>query len=219
VRAREVAKLNLAAFGLASALLVSCSVAPPPELSEPIAEWKTDYGEELIGTKVPEFDALTWVNSPPLTIASLKGKPVYLRFWRRECPNCKQTIPMMNYLYKTYSSKGLAIVGICFGSFSDADTAKVHLAQWGIKFPVALDHRSNTLQKFWAGTREYSSVSMLIDRDGVIRWLHPGGVLGLPPSMGGYEDCPAFYSLEKEIDRVMAAKELPKKRRDDIRVQ
>jgi thiol-disulfide isomerase/thioredoxin len=202
-----VSKITLPILAFGSALLVSCS-STAPQASQQTAKWEPDEGAELIGTKVPEFADLTWVNSKPLTIASLKGKPIFLRFWKADCPNCEQSIPTVNYLYKTYTPKGLIVIGINFGGFYSPEQAKVRMDQWSVRFPVALDHHKNTLERFWAKDigKGYSSISMLIDKKGIIRWLHPGGILGLPPSMGGYEDSPAFDSLKQAIDQVLAEK-------------
>ncbi|MBI3818044.1 MAG: hypothetical protein HY286_05075 [Planctomycetes bacterium] len=35
-----------------------------------------------LGAPPPEFDAVKWYNSPPLTLSELKGKAVYLDIFR-----------------------------------------------------------------------------------------------------------------------------------------
>ena len=44
-------------------------------------------------------------------------------------------------------------------------------------FPVAIDHEWRTLTDWWldGGIRRFTSVTFLIDRNGVVRHIHPGG--------------------------------------------
>jgi len=49
--------------------------------------------------------------------------------------------------------------------------------QFGFKFPVAVDPDWPTLRRWWldTGERDWTSVSFLLARQGVIRYVHPGG--------------------------------------------
>jgi hypothetical protein len=49
--------------------------------------------------------------------------------------------------------------------------------KFGFRFPVAVDPRWRTLRRWWLGgsDRKWTSVSFLIDRGGVVRFVHPGG--------------------------------------------
>jgi len=193
------AALALPTFG-------SSAVAQPQTKTH----WEPEDGAEIVGRKAPEFAGLIWVNSKPLTLAALKGKPVFVRFWLGSCPMCQGSIPTLNYLYKTYSPKGLVVIGIhhphgvsC--SLESPEKVDVVMHQWGMKFPVALDNDWKTINRYWTGksARAYTSSSVLIDRAGVIRWVHPGGLLALPASLGGEGDSPAFESLQQAIDVVL----------------
>ena len=47
-----------------------------------------DYGQ------APEFQGISqWLNSKPLTLASLRGKVVLIDFWTYSCVNCIRTLP------------------------------------------------------------------------------------------------------------------------------
>ena len=55
----------------------------------------------------------------------------------------------------------------------------------GFKFPIAIDEEWATLKRYWfdKGGEDFTSVSFIIDREGVIRYVHPGGsysAKGLP---------------------------------------
>jgi hypothetical protein len=47
----------------------------------------------------------------------------------------------------------------------------------GFEFPIAIDPDWKTLRASWldGAKREYTSISLLIDRKGTIRYIHPGG--------------------------------------------
>ena len=50
----------------------------------PLSGDKTAPGDKAVtpGTKVPEFNAIKWYNTPPLTLEDLKGKAVLLQVFR-----------------------------------------------------------------------------------------------------------------------------------------
>ena len=65
------------------------------------------------GVRAPEFPSnLMWLNSKPLTLASLLGKVVLIDFWTYSCVNCLRTLPSLREWHKRYASKGLVIVGV-----------------------------------------------------------------------------------------------------------
>lgn len=177
-------------------------------MNEPIIPWEPDDGAELIGTKLPEFEDLVWVNSKPLTISTLKGKPILIRFWIDGCTDCNQTIPTINYLNKTYSPKGLVSIGLNYWGGDDPQKARVFIDQLGVQFPVALDKDCHTLRSFWAKYKDkkYTDITLLIDKNGVIRWISSEGEISLPPSLGGSHKCRVFDSLVRAINKVLAEK-------------
>jgi hypothetical protein len=69
---------------------------------------------------------------------------------------------------------------------------------YGFQFPVAVDRDWKTLRRWWldGNDRAWTSVSFLIDAEGVIRWVHPGGK---------YEEGDADYRvLEAKIRDLLA---------------
>src|SRR5688572_15632275 len=88
-------------------VLLSIFVPAIAKTEHPHPTPKAAEGADIIGTKAPEFADLVWVNSKPLTIANLKGKPVLLRFWLGHCDMCERSMPALNYLHKKYKDRGL----------------------------------------------------------------------------------------------------------------
>src|SRR5678815_5989881 len=63
--------------------------------------------------EMPELSGATgWLNSKPLTRASLRGKVVVIDFWTYSCINCLRSIPYVNAWYQHYKESGLVIIGV-----------------------------------------------------------------------------------------------------------
>jgi peroxiredoxin len=146
-----------------------------------VAPFRARAEEKLIGTKPPEWQVEHWLNSGPLKLADLKGKVVLVRWWTApDCPYCKATAPALNGFYRAYHQRGLEVLGFYHhkagGPLRVADVKK-RAEKFGFEFPVAIDTRWRTLNQWWldTGDRDFTSVSFLIDRRGVIRHIHPGG--------------------------------------------
>jgi cytochrome c biogenesis protein CcdA/thiol-disulfide isomerase/thioredoxin len=123
----------------------------------------------------PEFiDIETWLNSPPLTMKSLKGKVVLVDFWTYSCVNCVRTLPYLTDWDRKYRDMGLVIVGVHSPEFEfEKKTANVQAAivQYGIRYPVAQDNQLSTWVNF---DNRYWPAHYLIDRQGQVVYTHFG---------------------------------------------
>ena len=70
--------------------------------------------------------------------------------------------------------------------------------EFGFTFPVAIDRDWATLRRWWLDghRRAFTSVSFLIDRQGIIRYIHPGGRLA--PAT------PDFKAVRSRISTLLA---------------
>ncbi|MDB4944444.1 MAG: hypothetical protein JWP97_3978 [Labilithrix sp.] len=163
-------------------LVVACSSAPPaPAAGKPAEPKALADGNDVLGTRPPEWEATHWLNSPPLTLASLRGKVVLVRWWTSGCPYCSTTAPALRDFAREYADRGLVVVGM----YHHKDDGPLDLsvvdrtsAKYGFTFPVAVDPEWRTLNRWWepsAKQRRFTSVSFLLDRQGVVRHVHPGG--------------------------------------------
>lgn len=125
--------------------------------------------------KAPEFAGIQqWMNSPPLTMESLKGKVVLVDFWTYSCINCVRTLPYLTAWDAKYREAGLVIVGVHAPEFEfEKDPANVALAlkARGIRYPVGLD---NGLATWLAFKNRYWPAHYLIDREGRVVYTHFG---------------------------------------------
>ncbi len=167
---------------------------------------KPHEGQELIGRPAPALGLQHWLHSPPLEMTDLRGRVVLLRWWTQGCPFCEATGPALRRFQAEYGQRGLQVLGIYHpkppGNWSMAkleDATK----EKNFTFPVALDADWSALKRWWLNQeRGLTSVSFLVDRGGIIRYVHPGGEFH-EGNQGGtptHEACRRDYcAIEAEI--------------------
>jgi len=138
-------------------------------------------GAELIGTKAQQWDVIEWLNSKPLSLEELQGRTVLVRWWTGpECQYCALSAPHLNTWYERYHTNGLIVLGF-YHHKSPEPLTQEHVERlverYGFRFPVAVDPGWRTLRRWWleGHERSWTSVSFLIDQEGIIRSVHPGG--------------------------------------------
>ncbi len=124
---------------------------------------------------MPELAGATgWLNSPPLTRASLRGKVVVLDFWTYSCINCLRALPYVNAWYQHYKDSGLVIIGVHSPEFAfEKDTQNVRqaVAKFGIQYPVAVD---SSMAIWKAFNNRFWPAHYFVDAQGRIRGHHFG---------------------------------------------
>lgn len=137
----------------------------------------------VVGRPVPELPELRWVQGGPLTLVGLRGRVVLIRFFTdRQCPFCSATAPALNELHRELAPRGLVVLGIYTPKPgprpTSVDEVRRTVAAYGFRFPVAVDDEWTALRRLWLDRADggWTSASLLIDRDGVVRHVHPGGV-------------------------------------------
>ncbi len=164
-----------------------------------------DIGRELIGRRFERWDVGEWINSKPLTLDSLRGKVVLIRWWTAPgCPFCEASAPALNEFARKYHDRGLVVLGFYHHKSPAPLTAahvKEQVRQLNLEFPVAIDREWSTLRRWWLDKhdRGWTSVSILLDRRGIVRHVHPGGAFFKGET--GYE------ALEKKIEALLAQPE------------
>ena len=123
----------------------------------------------------PELAGIdAWINTSPLTIASLRGKVVLVEFWTFGCINCQHVQPYVKAWYDRYAAAGLVVVGVHTPELSferDLRNVRDAVAKADIRFPVAFDPAYAT----WNGYRNsYWPAFFFVDRSGRMRHMHVG---------------------------------------------
>ncbi len=138
----------------------------------------------IIGRPAPGWGDLDWVRGEPHPWASLEGRVVLVRWWTGPgCPYCRAAAPRLRAWHEKYAGDGLVVVGLYHhkGPGTPVRAEVGHLADMlGFAFPIAIDPGWDTLERWWpaASGREFTSVSVLLDRAGIVRYVHDGGIYG-----------------------------------------
>jgi cytochrome c biogenesis protein CcdA/thiol-disulfide isomerase/thioredoxin len=118
--------------------------------------------------------ATGWLNSPPLTVESLRGQVVLVDFWTYSCINCLRALPYVKRWYDTYREHGLVVIGVHAPEFAferDPDNVRRAATELAIRYPVAIDDD----YAIWRGfNNQYWPAHYFIDASGQIRGHHFG---------------------------------------------
>ena len=117
---------------------------------------------------------MAWINSPPLTMAQLRGKVVLIDFWEYTCINCIRTFAVNKKWYELYRKYGLEIIGVHDPEFDIAypvPNVRAAVERFGLPYPVVVDDA-------FAIWKSYSNSTwpnrFLIDAQGYVRYNRSG---------------------------------------------
>jgi thiol-disulfide isomerase/thioredoxin len=115
----------------------------------------------------PEFAGIdAWLNTPPLTLAGLRGRVVLVNFWTHSCINCRRTYPMLTRWHEAYGARGLTIIGVHspeFGFERQRTSVERAVARYELPYPIAQDSRHQTWRAY---ANRFWPAFYLIDRQG-----------------------------------------------------
>lgn len=133
--------------------------------------------QPVLGDQGPLPDltgAVSWINSPPLTVESLRGKVVLIDFWTYSCINCLRALPYVKAWADKYKDAGLVVIGVHTPEFAfEKELSNVEKAVHDLKvdYPVAVDSDYKIWQAF---NNQYWPAHYFIDGKGRIRYHHFG---------------------------------------------
>lgn len=122
-----------------------------------------------IDSKAPACLLASLKDTQRYDLQQFRGKVLYVDFWASWCPPCAESFPFLNRLDHALKDKGLQVVGVNMDQAPDE--AKAFLAKYPADFTVAADVDEKCARAFDVQTMPSS---YLIDRNGVIRYIHFG---------------------------------------------
>jgi cytochrome c biogenesis protein CcdA/thiol-disulfide isomerase/thioredoxin len=177
-----LAAVAAVAFGLDRGVLTRLSLASTGNLEQRLLD-RFHPPKPIVITQTidvsdsakPDLSGATaWINSQPLTFASLRGKVVLVDFWTYSCINCLRTLPYIKAWNEKYKDSGLVIIGVHTPEFPfEKDEANVRKAvkDLGITYPVPMDNNYKIWRSF---NNEYWPADYFIDATGAVRFHHFG---------------------------------------------
>jgi len=130
---------------------------------------------DLTGRAAPDF-ALKSSSGDNLRLSEYRGDVVMVNFWATWCGPCRQEMPLLDELYSRYERVGFSLLGVNIDD--DSRKAMNMVSELGVSFPVLFDARKEVSKLYEV---EAMPVTVLIDREGTIRYVHHG-------YKPGYED-------------------------------
>lgn len=124
---------------------------------------------------MPDLDgAIGWLNSPPLSSKSLRGKVVLVNFWTYTCINSLRPLPYVKSWASKYRDAGLVVVGVHTPEFSfehEPTNVENAVRTLNVTFPVAIDSKARIWQSF---NNQAWPAQYLVDAKWGIRYHHSG---------------------------------------------
>jgi cytochrome c biogenesis protein CcmG/thiol:disulfide interchange protein DsbE len=111
----------------------------------------------------PDFTLMS-LDGEEIALANLRGKVVFVDFWATWCGPCRESIPHLVNLYKTYHEKGVVIIGVSVDK-GGTDLVRRFAKSLDIPYPIVI--APGDLEKQYGVTA--LPTGFLIDKDGKIR--------------------------------------------------
>ena len=121
------------------------------------------------GDAAPLFTAPKIDGGDTLSLADYRGKVVYLDFWASWCPPCLTSLPLIDELRKKFPAEDFQVLAINVDG--DPDNGRKFLERHPIGYPSTVDPEGRIPKSFEIQTMP---TSFLIDRRGVVRYVHDG---------------------------------------------
>jgi peroxiredoxin len=145
---------NIAKFSCAVALVT-------------LAVFNVQAGSEM-NAPAPNF-TLKSNSGKNLKLSELRGQVVLLNFWASWCGPCRTEMPLLVKIHDKYKGMGFTVLGV--NVEEDSTPAISIIKKTKIGFPVLFDN-TNSVSKLYNVSAMPSTV--IIDRDGNMRYLHEG---------------------------------------------
>lgn len=111
----------------------------------------------------PDFTLKT-LDGQEMTLSKLKGKVVLLDFWATWCAPCREAIPHLINLQKTYHEKGFEVIGMNLDR-GNVETVRRFVNSMDIPYPITLTPEEVSRNYGVTGL----PTTIIIDKEGKIR--------------------------------------------------
>lgn len=131
-----------------------------------------------VGQDAPPLTVARWLDGKPRTLADLKGQVVVLDFWGLWCGACRESVPRLNELRKSFEGKPVTFISI-HNAEKDTDDLAKRIEEFrqktGWEYVAAID--AGTMEEDSATTVAYGvlgvPLTVIIGPDGKIAYVDP----------------------------------------------
>lgn len=125
----------------------------------------------LVGQPRPSF-TLGASDGRVVSASDFDGRVLLVNFWATWCEPCRREMPMLDALHEELADDGLAIVGI---ALDDVARARAFADGLGIDYTILVG-AGDVLAAgaAWGNRAGLLPYTVLVDRQGVVRWTHLG---------------------------------------------
>jgi poly(3-hydroxybutyrate) depolymerase len=131
--------------------------------------------QPLVGQPFGTPDALRWARAVDRPLGQ---RLTLYRWWTNACPFCVASLPVLARLEARWRARGLRLVGVYHpkGARLSDDAARAYAARLGVTGAIAFDDDWKKLEDLRrrGGLMVATSISVLVDAEGIVRWVHPG---------------------------------------------
>lgn len=122
----------------------------------------------VVGSKATDFTLMTF-EGKKVTLSKQKGKVILLDFWASWCVPCKEELPLLDNLQNVYGKKGFRVLAVNIDN--KPKNALKFLEQYFIKLTSLWDENKQVVAAYDVETMP---TSLIIDKEGIIRYIHSG---------------------------------------------
>jgi len=120
--------------------------------------------------KIPSPDfTLPSLSGSNVRLSELKGEVILLNFWASWCAPCRLEMPLLNKLHNKYKAIGFTVLGV--NVEESTSSAQDFLKENKVSFPILWDTKNSVSKQY---NVQAMPTTVMIDRDGLIRYIHQG---------------------------------------------
>ena len=152
-----------------------------------------------VGSRAIDFTLKTF-DGKKVTLSSLRGRVVLLDFWASWCPPCREELPLLDILVRTYGKDGLTVLTVNIDN--NPKNALNFLESNGIKLHPVWDKEKKVIAAYDV---QQMPTTLIIDQRGWIRFIHHGF------------EAEQFYKYKQQIEYLLKAGKTKTTKRASVR--